>query len=177
MTRDVSQSPIYEYMSMCHTRASSLHLSPLPGTVLTTNTRSPILTLEQDTTAPHHVHDTLIAACDIHRYHELGVPRTEYHDNCSDNFRGGLERDCGVTGFQPSPPDPLNLWMNIPVALRDGRSAGGGLSFDPPVSRKGDFVVLRAMQDCIIVMSACPQDILKINNQAPTEAHFIVSET
>lgn len=80
-------------------------------------------------------------------------------------------------GFQPSPPDPLNSWMNIPVALRDGKSAGGGLSFDPPVSRKGDFVVLRAMQDCIVVMSACPQDILKINNQAPTEAHFIVSET
>lgn len=175
-TQSHSQQPAYEYMSMCHTRASSLHLSPLPGTVLVTNARTPILKLEQDTSAPLHVHDTLIAACDIHRYHELGVPSSKYHDNCADNFRGGLARDCGIQQFYPSPPDPLNLWMNIPVELRDGRSAGGGLAFDLPVSKKGDFVVLRALLDCVVVMSACPQDILKINNQSPMEAHFYVSD-
>lgn len=133
-----------------------------------------------DTTAPACVHDTLIAACDIHRYHELGVSKTDYHDNCSDNFRGGLERDTGITDFLPSPPDPLNLWMNIPVMLRETggtmQSAGGDVRFEAPVSSKGDYVVLKAMQDCIVVMSACPQDILLINNKRPTEAHFEVSE-
>jgi uncharacterized protein YcgI (DUF1989 family) len=134
----------------------------------------------EDTTAPRCVHDTLIAACDIHRYHELGVSNEEYHDNCSDNFRGPLEKDVGISGFLPSPPDPLNLWMNIPVRLREAdgtmQSAGGDVSFEAPVSSKGDFVVLKALRDCVVVMSACPQDILKINNKKPTEAHFEVGE-
>ena len=88
-------------------------------------------------------------------------------------------KDCGISGFMPSPPDPLNLFMNIPVTMREYEqglnSAGGALSFDEPVSKKGDFVILRALQDsCIVVMSACPQDILKINGQNPTDAHFVV---
>lgn len=178
-SRAAKQTPQYEFMSMCHSRASLLHLTPLPGDKLVTNTRRPILELVEDTTYPQCVHDTLIAACDIHRYHGLGVPETEYHDNCADNFRGGLARDCGITGFLPSPPDPLNLWMNIPVKLRQADtellSAGGAVSFDAPVSRKGDYVVLKAMQDCVVVMSACPQDILKINNQDPRDAHFVVN--
>lgn len=178
-SRVAEQTPMYEYMSMCHTRASTLHLTPLPGDVLLTNTRKPILQLVEDTTYPRSVHDTLIAACDIHRYHELGVSKEQYHDNCSDNFRGGLSQDVGISSFFPSPPDPLNLWMNIPVKLRsDGLSmvsAGGELSFDPPLSKKEDYVVFKAIQDCIIVMSACPQDILKINNQDPRDAHFVVS--
>lgn len=70
--------------------------------------------------------------------------------------------------------------MNIPVKLRSTSgevvSAGGAVSFEAPVSRKGDYVILEAVQDCIVVMSACPQDILKINNQNPTEAHFVVGE-
>lgn len=179
-SRTARQSPQFEFMSMCHSRASMLHLTPLPGDELVTNTRQPILQLVEDTTYPQCVHDTLIAACDIHRYHGLGVPKDEYHDNCADNFRGGLAKDCGITGFLPSPPDPLNLWMSIPVKLRQVHdkmmSAGGDVSFDPPVSREGDYVVLRALQDCVVVMSACPQDILKINNQDPKEAHFVISE-
>lgn len=180
-TKTVQQTPQFEFMSMCHSRASMLHLTPLPGDCLVTNTRQPILQLLEDTTSPQCVHDTLIAACDIHRYHGLGVPETEYHENCADNFRGGLEKDCGITAFFPSPPDPLNLWMNIPVKPRQAGdrllSAGGDVSFDAPVSREGDYVVLKALQDCIVVMSACPQDILKINNQDPKDAHFVVSQS
>lgn len=70
--------------------------------------------------------------------------------------------------------------MNIPVKLRsaDGQmlSAGSDVSFDAPVCRKGDYVVLKALQNCIVVMSACPQDILKINNQEPKDAHFVVDQ-
>lgn len=173
----------FVYMSMCHTRASTLHLTPLPGDSLVTNQRKPILKLLEDSSAPACVHDTLIAACDIHRYHELGVAESDYHDSCSDNFRAALERDVGITGFQPSPPDPFNLWMNIPVKLREdivvngaSTSNGAAVSFEAPVSGKGDYVVLQALRDCVIVMSACPQDILKINDQNPKDAHFIVDE-
>ena len=70
----------------------------------------------------------------------------------------------------PECPSPLNLFMNIPW------TPTGTLSFDPPTTKPGDYVTLRAELDCIVAMSACPQDILPINGEAgkPTEAHFEV---
>ena len=108
-------------------------------------------------------HDTLMAACDSERYILLGVK--EYHDNCTDNLFAAMQA-LGLT--PPECPSPLNLFMNIPW------TPAGGLSFDPPTSKPGDFVTLRAELDCIVAMSACPQDILPINGTAgrPTEAHF-----
>ena len=81
-----------EFMSMEHTRATRVKLSPAVGDALVTNTRRPILTLTEDTTPG--VHDTLMAACDDYRYRLLGC--TEYHDNCTDNLHTGL-RELGLT--------------------------------------------------------------------------------
>ena len=52
----------------------------------------------------------------------------------------------------------------------------GGLSFDPPTSKPGDHVTLKAELDCIVALSACPQDILPINGETgkTTEAHYEV---
>ena len=47
--------------------------------------------------------------------------------------------------------------MNIPV--RDGDH----IEFLPPVSTPGSYVTLQAEMDCIIVFSACPQDMIPIN--------------
>lgn len=60
--------------------------------------------------------------------------------------------------------------MNIPVA-KDGATSWG-----EPLSKPGDYVVLRAEMDCIVAMSACPQDMLPINGKGmqPTEAHYQV---
>ena len=35
-------------------------------------------------------------------------------------------------------------------------------------------MVLRAEFDCIVAMSACPQDMVPINGGTPTEAHYQV---
>lgn len=150
-----------EFMSMEHTRATLLKLRPAVGDALTTNRRRAILTLEEDTSPG--VHDTLIAACDNERYGLLGC--TEYHDNCTDNLAAAM-RELGL--MPPETPSPLNLFMNIPW------TADGGLSFEEPRTRPGDYVLLRAEMDCVVAMSACPQDILPINGvgHEPTEAHF-----
>ncbi|MDE0303526.1 MAG: urea carboxylase-associated family protein [Albidovulum sp.] len=152
-----------EYMAMDATRAFNLRMSPKVGDFLVTNRRRKILLLEEDTSPGNH--DTLMAACDRWRYHLLGVEG--YHDNCADNLASGLSA-LGVAASHT--PSPLNLFMNIPWTME------GGLSFDPPVSRAGDYVVLRAEIDCVVAMSACPQDILPINGTSgiPTEAHFEV---
>jgi len=153
-----------EFMSMEHTRATILKLIPQVGDTLRTNRRRPILTLREDTSPG--VHDTLLAACDDYRYRLLGC--NEYHDNCTDNLFAGLQ-ELGLR--PPEVPSPLNLFMNIPV--KDGKV----LEFCPPVSRPGDRVALVAEMDCIVVFSACPQDILPINGigRKPTEAHFVIT--
>jgi uncharacterized protein YcgI (DUF1989 family) len=58
--------------------------------------------------------------------------------------------------------------MNIPVG------SDGATQWGEPVSKPGDYVVLRAAMDCIVAMSACPQDILPINGaqRSPVEVHY-----
>ena len=152
-----------EYMSMSATRAFNLNMRPVVGKPLLTNRRRPILMFEADTSAG--VHDTLMAACDNERYGLLGC--TEYHDNCADNLRAAM-REFGRE--VPHIPQPLNLYMNIPW------TAKGDLSFEAPPSAPGAYVVLRAVMDCYVSFSACPQDILPINGAIgkPVEAHFVV---
>jgi hypothetical protein len=150
---------LHEFLSMEHTRPHIGHIMPRVGDVLYTNRRRPILTLIADTSPG--IHDTLIAACDRYRYKFLGVD--DYHDNCTDNLHAAMA-DLGLV--PPEVPSPLNLWMNIPVA------ADGSVTFQPTVARAGDYVILRAELRVIMVFSACPQDILPINNTRPVEAHY-----
>jgi uncharacterized protein len=152
-----------EFMSMEHSRAHMLKINPKVGDTMLTNKRRPLLTFIEDTAGA--VHDTLIAACDRYRYELLGC--TEYHDNCTDNLHAAMQ-ELGLEA--PETPSPLNLFMNIPVHDDDT------LSFEPPASSKGSYVVLRAEMDLVIAFSACPQDMVPINGRGlnPTEAHFQV---
>lgn len=156
-----SAEDLHEFMSMEHMRPTIGTIYPRKGHHLFSNRRRPILFFEEDTSPG--IHDTLMAACDDYRYGLLGC--TEYHDNCTDNLIAGL-RQIGLT--PPEVPSPLNLWMNIPVD-KDGNTAWG-----EPVAKPGDYVVLRAAIDCIVAMSACPQDILPINGaqRKITDAHY-----
>jgi uncharacterized protein YcgI (DUF1989 family) len=150
-----------EFMSMEHSRAAIGGIFPHVGDSMVTNRREPILTLLEDTSPG--IHDTLIAACDRYRYEQLGC--AGYHESCTDNLAAALG-ELGLT--PPETPAPWNMWMNIPVA------ADGSVSFEPPVSKPGDFVVLRAERDAVVAFSCCPQDILPINgtNCVPQECHF-----
>ena len=152
-----------EFMSMEHSRTSLGRIMPTVGQSMVTNRRRPILTLAEDTSGG--IHDTLLAACDRYRYELLGCE--EYHENCTDNLAAALA-ELGLT--PPETPSPWNLFMNIPVG------PDGSVSFEPPVSKPGDHVTLLAEMDCVIVFSACPQDIVPINGVdcEPTEAHFQV---
>ena len=156
-----SAEDLKEFLSVEHMRPTLGSIYPKLGQPLHTNRRRPILILEEDTSPG--IHDTLISACDDYRYGLLGC--TEYHDNCTDNLIAGM-RQIGLT--PPEVPSPVNLWMNIPVG------PDGATQWGVPVSKPGDYVVLRAAMDCIVAMSACPQDILPINGaqRSPVEVHY-----
>ena len=156
-----SAADLSEFMSMEHARVAMGHIIPRVGDRLVTNRRRSLLRIIGDTSGG--IHDTLIAACDRWRYELLGCPT--YHDNCTDNLAAAM-RELGLVA--PKTPSPLNLFMNIPV--RDGDH----IEFLPPVSTSGSYVTLQAEMDCIVVFSACPQDMIPINGaeMTPTEAHF-----
>jgi uncharacterized protein YcgI (DUF1989 family) len=147
-----------EWMSMEHTRGRLLAVSPRAGDDLFSNRRRPILRFVQDTSPG--VHDTLIAACDQERYSQLGHEGP--HRNCADNFRAALAE----LGYAAPPvPAPLNVFMSIPVA------ADGALSFEPSPAGPGDAVTIEAVRNVVVVLSACPQDLVPINGAAmrPTD--------
>jgi uncharacterized protein YcgI (DUF1989 family) len=146
---------VTEYHSAEHTRAYVSRLFPRLGEQFVTNHRRPILTLEED--ASPGVHDMLCAACDPERYAGLGVQG--WHASCQENL-GGAMAELGFERVEV--PQPINLFMNIPVR------EGGELGWEPAPTRAGDAVTLRAEIDCLVVVSACPQDIVPINNGDPT---------
>ena len=150
-----------EFMSMEHCRVAWERVCPRKGDIMVTNRRRPILKIMED--SANGTHDTLLAACDRYRYQQLGCK--EYHRNCTDNFWEALVE----IGMKPIElPSPFNLWQNTPV------ESNGVIKPNPPVTKKGDSIVLRAEMDLVICLSACPQDITSICGNKPRNAHFEV---
>ena len=58
-------------------------------------------------------------------------------------------------------PQPINLFTNI------GLGPERELLWRPALTMPGDSVTLRAKLDCIVVLSACPQDVVAINECRP----------
>ncbi len=151
-----------EWLSMEHTRGLLSRLAPRRGDMLFSNRRRPVLHMVEDTSPG--VHDTLIAACDQERYTQLGHPGP--HRSCVDNFRAAVDE----VGLPPlAVPSPLNLFMNIPVAPT------GELAFAPSPVSAHEAVTLEALIDLVLIVSACPQDLVPINGvtMRPTNVEVV----
>ena len=147
-----------EFMSMEHTRPIVEKLTPVPGDILRTNRRRPILTVLKDTTPG--VHDTTIAACCPIRYQQLGVKG--HHASCQENLHLALK---AIRRNTDEVPCPFNLFQNTQYHPKRG------LEYKPCVTKHGQYISFRAEMDCVVVFSACPQDLIGVNPE-PTEAHF-----
>ena len=138
-------------------------LFPLPGEQFVTNRRRPILTLEADDSPG--IHDLLCAACDPARYEGLGVEG--WHASCQENLLTVMQ-ELGHPDVEV--PQPINLFMNIPVT-RTARS-GGTRRAPRPATRSRCAPSATATSWC----SACPQDIVPINNGNPGPLELEVVE-
>ena len=146
---------VAEYASAEHTRIHVNRLFPRVGECFVTNRRRPILRFERDDSPG--VHDMLCAACDPIRYRLLGVDG--WHPSCQEN----LQRTMAALGHATiEVPQPVNLFMAVRV------EADGAFTWSAAPTRAGDGVVMRAELDCIVVASACPQDLNEINHYRPT---------
>jgi uncharacterized protein len=146
---------VREHHSAMHTRAAVDRLFPRVGESFHTNLRRPILELVSDDSPA--VHDMLIAPCDPERYVGLGVDG--WHASCRENLEVAMR---GLGHEQPCIPQSINLFMNIPLG------EGGSLGWEPAPTAAGDSITFRAAMDAIVVVSACPQDIVPINDRNPT---------
>lgn len=157
------RSDVAEFLSMEHCREVRQKILFEVGDELVTNRYRPIVTLVADTSPGDH--DTLIAACSRTMYALHG--RGDDHPNCTDNLHAALA-DVGLSSAVT--PCPLNLFMSAPV--RDGR----GIEFRRPRCRPGDYVDLRAELDCMVVLSACPDDVYPTNggDGRPVDAHVLI---
>ncbi|HET9015386.1 MAG TPA: urea carboxylase-associated family protein [Thermomicrobiaceae bacterium] len=150
-----SQTDVDDYLSTSTTRAENNSLMLVKGMTLYSNKRTPMMVLVEDTVGRH---DVLFPACDRERYAlDYGIPD---HPNCRDNFYAVLE-EYGISYDRL--PDPVNWFMNV------GLKARGEFEVREPLSERNDFVLLRALTDLIVAVSACPQDQNACNAFNPTD--------
>lgn len=139
-----------ETLSTEHTRSCVERLTPMVGEAFHSNCRRPMLVLVADTSPG--THDLLLSACDQSRYTLLGHPAP--HRNCVANLVEAL----GELGlFAPEIPSPVNLFENVAIG------PDGALVIEPPRAAQGDFVTLEALMNLVLVVSACPMDIVSTN--------------
>ncbi len=152
-----------EYVSPVHMRASLSSIRLKIGDGLYSNKRRPLMTFEQDTVGKH---DFFFPACDYYRY------KVDYnmedHPNCHDNLKNSLKS----YNLDHLPvPDPINFFMNN--KLNDL----GDYEICEPLSKPGDYVQLKAVEDVVIAVSTCSQDMAAVNgfNVTPLKLQVLSS--
>ena len=113
------------------------------GHLLYSNRSQPMLAIIEDDVG---VHDFLLTPCSVDTFRHF-YPDQPEHRGCFGNLAAALA-PWGVTPDRI--PTAFNCFMNVPV---DG--ATGRLTVEPPVSKAGDRIVLRAAMDLLIGLTAC----------------------
>lgn len=112
------------------------------GHFLWSNRSKKMLKILEDTNG---LNDFLLAPCSPETF-EIIYDNHNYHPSCFENLHTNLE----CFGIKPDDiPNAFNIFMNVPVA------SDGTLSVLPPTSKAGDYMILEAMSDLIIGMTAC----------------------
>jgi uncharacterized protein len=112
------------------------------GKRLWSNRSRVLLTIVEDTVGTH---DFLLTPCSEATFRHF-YPEHPVHRGCFGNLAEAL----ASFGIAPDAiPCAFNVFMNVPVA------PDGSLRVDPPVSKAGDFIRLRAEMDLIIGLTAC----------------------
>ena len=113
------------------------------GHMLYSNRSRPMLEIVADTVGRHNF---LLTPCSFDTFHHF-YPELPPHRGCFGNLAEALA-PYGVT--EDMIPVAFNCFMNVPV---DGTT--GALAVLPPVSKAGDRIVMTAMMDLIVGLTAC----------------------
>ena len=117
--------------------------------------RRPLLMLEEDTVG---VHDLFFPACDEYLYRSLGK---ENHPSCRDNLNTVLKELDFIPGGYA---EPHNLFQDSPAIDMEGN-----LKLRPSPAKPGDYVLLKALDDLLVIATSCAADHGVLNGGEPTE--------
>ncbi|MFA9400748.1 MAG: DUF1989 domain-containing protein [Acidobacteriota bacterium] len=143
-----------EYLSPAHTVSSLAKLVPEVGDAILSNHRTPLLRIVRDDVGRH---DLIVPCCDPERYSiDYDAPE---HGSCLASIEKAIseqERDLEIDG-----ENCWNVFMNNTV--EDGRI----VTSEPP-HPAGSAIVMEVLEDLVVALSACPQDISAVNAYNPT---------
>jgi uncharacterized protein len=91
--------------------------------------------------------------------------------NCRDNLVAALT-SYGLLADDIRDGGCLNPFMNYQVG--DDRSRDGLVRIGPAFSQAGDYFELRAEEDLVVAISACPDDTSAVNDHTPTAIGVVV---
>lgn len=112
------------------------------GHVLYSNRSNPMLTIVEDMVGTH---DFLLTPCSEATFRHF-YPGQPVHRGCFGNLAEAL----APFGVGPDMiPTAFNIFMNVPVA------EDGTVRVEPPLSKAGDFIRLRAEMPLVIGLTAC----------------------
>lgn len=127
--------------------ASKIFLST--GDVLYSNDSRRMFTILEDQVGRH---DFLLTPCSQEMF-EILYHHQGHHPSCFEN----LQRSFAAFGITPDRiGTTFNVFMNV------GVDADGAVSVNPPKSRPGDYVELRADMDMVCALTSCSAE--KSNN-------------
>ncbi len=129
------------------------------GVLYSTKCR-PLLRITGDTVGEH---DLLFSSCSAYDY-RVRFGLTTPHASCL----GILSRVLAPYGIQePMIPDPFNIFQRTEI------TADWRLETREPLSRAGDFVEFQADADCVVALTACPQDQNPCNGWKITDINLV----
>jgi uncharacterized protein len=144
-----------EMLSTSHTRGINNSMMLVKGMNIYSNRRNAMFALIEDTVGRH---DMLLPSCDRRRYQDdYGLVN---HPGCRDNFFREL---APWKVDYDRIPDPVNFFMNV------GLRARGEFEIREPLSERNDYVLLRALMDMVVGVSACPQEQSPATGFNPTD--------
>lgn len=127
------------------------------GHTLYSNRSRAMWTIVEDTVGRH---DFLLTPCSPQTF-EIIYGLDTYHPSCFENLTGAL----AGFGIEPDDiPTTLNIFMNVEVTHT------GELNILSPLSRAGDFIMLKAEMDMIVGITACSAELS--NNGSFKPIHF-----
>lgn len=127
-----------EYVSPSVTIDCNESLKIEVGTILYSNLYKPMFRVESDDVGAH---DLLFPSCSKNMY-DFFYQNGSEHPNCLDNINHAL-------GTERTIIQPINFFMNTVIG------ADGRIEIKKPLSKAGDKIVLTALADCTLGISAC----------------------
>lgn len=145
-----------EYLSPAHTCSCLVKLVPTVGDALFSNHRLPLMRVEADDVGSH---DFVVPCCDPERYSvDYGI---HDHRSCLAALQEGMDAFGGNWPIRGELA--ANIFMNN-VVTPDGR-----IETHAPPHPAGSAIDLLVLEELVVGLVACPQDLSACNDFDPTD--------